>query len=298
MRIRVSAVTDVGRVRSGNEDAIAVCVDVERGDWLTDSHFDGGGNRVDPQVVAIVSDGLGGHNAGEYASAIVIDTFKRHLVPITESASESVRFHEQFSQMIAAADDRILADAVEHPDRRGMGATVVACWIAQNQAHVAWCGDSRCYHFSRHSGLRQITHDHSHVQQLVDNGSIEFEAARNHPESHVITRGCGDLDCACLPDFADELLQSGDMLLLCSDGLSVCCSDDDINRILHTHHGDPALCCKALLQASLSAGAPDNVSVIVMECRDDDITTLTSTGQGWHKLMQHIQSFFTRTNQS
>ena len=293
MRIEISSVTHTGCVRSDNEDAIGVCADLARGYWFPEPCNTSIDLTAHMQAVAVVADGVGGHNDGEVASAMAIDTFREQLTPI-DSTTENEDFHAHLSQVLAMADNRILADSVDHPDRRGMGTTLVACWTAHDAAHVMWCGDSRCYRYSPQNGLQLLTHDHTHVQQLVDSGAIAPEDAQQHPESHVITRGCGDLDCPCLPDFADEPLHAGNMLLLCSDGLIACCTDAEIERIMLSHQGDTAACRDALLQAALAAGAPDNVSIVVMTCIDnnnDNASTASTTGC-WHKLCRCIKSLF------
>ncbi|MBO7610368.1 MAG: serine/threonine-protein phosphatase [Muribaculaceae bacterium] len=269
MKLKISAITDVGKVRTNNEDAVAVCTDLTTKAWLQGDCQDSSDYCTANEAVAVIADGLGGQNAGEVASAMVIDIVKRELTATDDSSVPAEAYHKRIKEIIMMADEEIFRSAIENADTRGMGTTVTICWMAFGQAHVAWCGDSRCYHFSPRQGLRQVTKDHSFVQQLIDNGEISRNKAFHHPDNHIIIRGCGDLDCSADPDFADVPLSPGDMLMMCSDGLSGCCYDNEIELMLYKHYTDPAACRDALLNAAIDAGAPDNVSVIVISCIDD-----------------------------
>ncbi len=264
MKVRLTSVTDVGIARCNNEDSVALCPCLESPDWTVSDTVDW---IPINHTLAIVADGLGGQNAGEVAASIAIETF-HSLEPPTVSSDDN--YHQQLSRVIAQCDDNIFAHAQQHPETHGMGTTVTACWMHDGRAHVAWCGDSRCYVFSPSHGLRQVTKDHSYVQELIDRGELTRRDAFEHPDSHIITRGCGDLDCIATPEFVDFDLHPRDMLMMCSDGLFGCCYDTDIELILYRYYSDPSSCRNALLQAALDAGAPDNISVIVASILDDD----------------------------
>lgn len=285
MEIQLTAITDMGKARGNNEDAVAVCSNLETRQWVGEGPCRSDCSR---HAIALVADGLGGENAGEVASAIVIDTFADLQPP---SLSTDSAYHEQLSQVIAASDDNIFAHAQQHPETRGMGTTVTACWLHNGRAHVAWCGDSRCYLFSPQHGLRQMTHDHSYVQELIDQGKITRRKAFHHPDNHIITRGCGDLDCSADPEFVDFDISAGEMIMLCSDGLFGCCYDSEIELTLYRHYGDITACRDALLHAALDAGAPDNVSVVVVSVTDDNTTSqhlgLRGLFSYWRKLAIH-----------
>ncbi len=269
MKILISALTHTGCARPNNEDAVAVCTDVATHHWLHGDTQDSDGYHTLGQMMVIVADGLGGQNAGEVASQKAIDTFEQLLQPAADTGgNEAVQ--GALASIIEQADDTIFHHAQERPETQGMGTTVVACWLLPQVAHLAWCGDSRCYHFSPGRGLRQVTHDHSYVQQLIDKGEITRRKAFHHPDNHIITRGCGDIDCPSDPDFADVALQPGDMLMMCSDGLFGCCYDAEIELLLYRHYTHPTACRNALLQAALDAGAPDNVTVAIVSCIGDD----------------------------
>lgn len=270
MKLRFSAITDVGQVRNNNEDAVAVCTDLAEKAWLQGDCQDSSGYCVTNEAVAVVADGLGGQNAGEVASGFVIDVIKRELTAMDDSSVTADKYHKRAEEIIKMADEEIFKYALEHPETSGMGTTVTMCWIAFGKAHVAWCGDSRCYHFSPRQGMRQVTKDHSYVQQLVDDRQISREKAFNHPDNHIVTRGCGDIDCSAEPDFVDVQLKPGDMLLMCTDGLFGCCYDNEIELLLYKHYTDAVACRDALMKAADDAGAPDNVSIIVISCIDDN----------------------------
>jgi PPM family protein phosphatase len=228
------ALTHRGAVRSKNEDAIL----------------------ADPTgILWAVADGMGGHEGGAIAADLVVDT----LADIADDAPPA----EALEDAIELANGRIRA-AAGSLGARTMGATVVALFISQGIAHVAWAGDSRAY-LLRGGRLRLLTHDHTVVQDMVDRGELGLSEAEGHPEAHVITRAVGaaseiEVDHAAVP------LLAGDRLLLCSDGLPRCVYAQDIEAILL--QPDPAqTICQALLQRALAEGAPDNVSVIVVDLR-------------------------------
>ena len=266
MKLKISAVTHVGCVRANNEDAVATCPDLTSKAWLNGDDQESAGYGTVPEAVAVIADGLGGQNAGEVASAKVVDIVKRELEAMGDASAGSDAFRQRTRDIIATADEELFRFALEHPETRGMGTTVTICWMAYGQAHITWCGDSRCYRFSPSQGLRQVTKDHSYVQQLIDEGKISRRKAFHHPDNHIITRGCGDIDCSAEPDFTDEPLTPGDMLIMCSDGLFGCCIEKKIELLLYKHYTDATACRDALLNAALDAGAPDNVSVIVVSC--------------------------------
>ncbi|AZL59606.1 serine/threonine-protein phosphatase [Tabrizicola piscis] len=226
------ALTHRGAVRTANEDAIL----------------------ADPAgILWAVADGMGGHEGGAIAADLVVDT----LATIDDDAPPA----EALEDAIERANDRIRT-AAGSLGARTMGATVVALFISQGIAHVAWAGDSRAY-LLRGERLRMLTHDHTVVQAMVDRGELGLTEAEGHPEAHIITRAVGaaaeiEVDHAAAP------LLAGDRLLLCSDGLPRCVYAQDIEAILM--QPEPAeTTCQALLRRALSEGAPDNVSVIVVD---------------------------------
>jgi protein phosphatase len=226
-----AGLSHVGAVRSVNEDAI-----------LTDP----------TGVLWAVADGVGGYGFGDIAAELAIDALARipHgysdrtvLVAAVVQANEAVR------------------NWAANAGVRRMGATIVATLIRDGGAVVAWVGDSRAYLY-RDGTLRQVTRDHSLVQDLLRDGRITAEQAKGHPQSNVITRALGADDTVDV-DVADVELRSGDVMVLCSDGLTGCVPDATIATILGEKAPAEAA-CRRFVETALAAGAPDNVSVIVV----------------------------------
>ncbi|MGP3698910.1 PP2C family protein-serine/threonine phosphatase [Rhodobacter sp. NSM] len=200
-----------------------------------------------------VADGMGGYGHGDVAADIVIDQLETIadtadpaaiLVARIEDANAAIRAHAR-----RAGTDR-------------MGSTVVALMIGRAVAHVAWVGDSRAY-LLRMGRLCPLTHDHSVVQALVDRGEIDAAAAAAHPEANLVTRAVGAADTIDV-DAGTLCIEGGDRLMLCSDGLTCCVFEPAIERLL-ADAADPYGACLALVRAALDAGAPDNVSVVVVD---------------------------------
>jgi serine/threonine protein phosphatase PrpC len=240
MRIGTFAATDVGLVRHGNED----------------SYFCG-------TTVVAVADGLGGHQAGEIASAIAIEPVAA-LDKRTFSAPEEAR--EALAGAVREANRVVIAKAVSDNAYWGMGTTMTAGAIAgERWLQLAHVGDSRAY-LLRADRLRQLTHDHTVVAELVRQGRLTPGEAAQHPERSVLTRAVG-LDPGLEVDTPPPLeLDSGDQLLLCSDGLTDAVAEDRIAEILRSHD-DGQAACQGLVEAALEAGGPDNVTVVLLRAR-------------------------------
>jgi serine/threonine protein phosphatase PrpC len=237
MRISTFAATDVGLVRPGNED----------------SYFRG-------TTVVAVADGLGGHQAGEVASAIAIEPVAK-LDKRTFATPEEAR--EALVEAIKEGNQAVIAKAVSDASYWGMGTTMTAAAVADDRwLQLAHVGDSRAY-LLRAQHLRQLTSDHTIVAELVRQGRITAAEAAHHPERSVLTRAVG-LDPGLEVDTPPPLeLQGGDQLLLCSDGLTEPVADDQIAGILGAN-GDGQAACQALLDAARAAGGPDNITVVLL----------------------------------
>jgi len=233
---RVGWVSDVGKVRAVNEDSVLTKTDV--GLW-------------------VVSDGMGGHGAGDLASQAVVEA----LSDLAPHASASSLLAE-FERRIIAANAKLRALAAAQ-NRPVVGATIVALLVHSKHYACVWCGDSRAY-LSRAGALRQITRDHSEVQGLVDLGVISKEEARSWPGRNVINRAIGAADQAGL-EIVDGPISDGDRFLLCSDGLTGPLTDDEIGAALAATP-DPQKACDDLLRLTLERGADDNVSIVVVDC--------------------------------
>jgi serine/threonine protein phosphatase PrpC len=226
-----AGLTHRGRVRELNEDAI-----------LTDP----------AGALWAIADGMGGHGHGDLAADLVIDALAR----LPHGGGGRGLLQDGFADAHAEVRRRARADGLG-----AIGATVVALLVDGDRATVAWAGDSRAY-LMRGGEFAPLTRDHSVVQELIDRGALAPEAAALHPQAHVVTRAVGAGDRA-EPAFAEVGLRAGDVVLLCSDGLTRCVPDAAIAELLAAAP-DPEAACRALVEATLAAGAPDNVSTVVV----------------------------------
>ena len=233
-RCRYSAVTHVGRVRKLNEDALLSLP--EQGVW-------------------VVSDGMGGHEAGEFASQTVVEAVA--MLPLgLDGRAKMLALREAFARAHALIR--------QEADRRGVdtiGATAVALAFSDDHFLALWAGDSRAY-LLRDDELTQLTTDHSVVAELVEAGQLTWDEADVHPQSNAITRAVGVGDEIEIDKVHGELLR-GDRFLLCSDGLTKYARQATLRRMLATVPIETI--CEKLLQFALDSGGGDNVSVIVVD---------------------------------
>jgi serine/threonine protein phosphatase PrpC len=214
----------------------------------------------------VVADGMGGHLAGEVASEMAVTRLQENLpVERTNSLDELVA-------AIDVANTEIYDGSVADPDRAGMGTTVTAIAVVADphdgQAFgIANVGDSRCY-VLRHARLRQLTIDHSFVQELVAEGAISRDEARTHPRRNIVTRALGIEPSVRVDSWTMPIFQ-GDRLLLCSDGLVDEITDDHIAELL-IEHTDPGEAARALVDAANASGGRDNVTVVVVDVLEGD----------------------------
>ena len=264
MKIRISALTDTGKERSNNEDAFVICPNLLDQIWdqeETSSYIPLG----ELGTLLVVADGMGGENAGEVASSEAIKTIKGHfdinsLENISKTESGICEF---MNTVLMCANEAICEKMKENPDTDGMGTTIVVCWVINETAYIAWCGDSRCYLYNPHNGLKQITKDHSYVQELIDNGEITEEEAFDHPDSNIITNYIGEPDSITIPGFISYPIEPNDYLLLCSDGLSGLCKFEQIERVMNKYYYELNECRDNLLQLALNAGGSDNITIVL-----------------------------------
>ncbi len=235
--------TDVGKVRQGNEDALFA--DGERG-------------------VFIVADGMGGHVAGEVASQIVTETVGPGVSEAIEQGLRGPALRKRMLELIEEANQRILERAQDEPEKRGMGTTLTLLALVPDDGYVIdQVGDSRGY-LLREGELRQITRDHTVVQQQVDRGALTPEQARDHPLSHILTRALGT-DNAVTADSYGADVKPGDVFLLCSDGLSGMVPDSRLQGILDRPTENLDEIADALIAAANEAGGLDNVTALIVK---------------------------------
>jgi serine/threonine protein phosphatase PrpC len=233
-RFRHSALSHVGRVRRVNEDSILS---------LPDQH------------VWVVSDGMGGHEAGDFASQTVVEQVA--MMPEGLSPAEAM---QALRAAILRAHAAISAEAI----RRGadiVGATVVALLLSDSHYVAFWAGDSRLYRF-RDGEIEMLTTDHSTVAEFVLAGSMTWDEAELHPQSNAITRAVGVDDVLDLDKVHGEV-RSGDRFLLCSDGLTKYAGFETLRRIVNGAALETV--CERLMQLALDSGGADNISIIVVD---------------------------------
>lgn len=234
-RERWAALSDVGRVRTHNEDAVL----------------------AHPPLFA-VADGLGGHEAGEVASSIAVETLRDNAPRHADAAA--------LARAVRAANREVIRAAREGIGREGMGTTLTAAIVEGTDIAVAQVGDSRAY-LLRDGALSRITQDHSLVHDLVMSGEITADEAFSHPRRNVITRALGS-DPNMVADAYAVDGAPGDRVLLCSDGLSGLVPEPDMADILQRFR-DPAGAVRALIDAANQAGGTDNISAIVIDVDED-----------------------------
>lgn len=262
MKTNLCALTDIGKERTNNEDAVSICPDLTKPIWNTLST--NGYIALSPLgAVSIIADGMGGANAGEIASALAIENIiksykEANLENIIASDDDIYTF---LKGCITKSNKALLDFVIESPDSAGLGTTIVLLWVINNKAYIAWCGDSRCYCFNPNSGLKLLTKDHSLVQELVDKGEIKKEEAFNHPNNNIITRCLGDVDSDPEPEILTHNIKDGDIFLICSDGLCGYCRDKKIEKVMYRYYNNAEECQQSLLQLALKAGGQDNISI-------------------------------------
>ncbi len=235
----IAGVSHIGCVRTRNEDSIFYQLHSEHAFLL-----------------AVVADGMGGHAGGAVASQLAVQEYARAWQVLGESPAS-----QQWLFDTALEANRLIRLQAEADQRlKGMGTTLVSLSLRDDQVHIAHIGDSRCYHF-RAGELVQLTRDHSLVQRMVDEGALTAAEAERSPMRNYLTRSLGShvdplVDCCSIN------VQSGDRLLLCSDGLTNMLSHSEIAALLQAAAEDDDTCA-SLLDLALARGASDNVSVIV-----------------------------------
>ena len=220
-------------------------------------------------------DGMGGANAGERATSIAVDTAKNYFSQkrLSENEISEKTAYSLLLDAITLSNKAIMNHVETDPDSIGLGTTIVITWVIDRKAYIAWCGDSRCYCYNPKNGLRQLTKDHSYVQELVDKGEITAKQAFNHPDSNVITKCLGDVDAVTEPDMITYEIKDGDVLLSCSDGLCGYCDDKSIEKVLLNNFDNLTLCKDNLLKLAMNAGGQDNITIALCATLPDSQQT-------------------------
>ena len=252
--MRAWSLTDQGRVRKQNQDACSY-LQFELGD----------GTEI---LAAVVCDGMGGAKAGNIASEIAVETFMEELRKDFYAPSVT---DVQMLCAVKTANRLIYEKAQSDPDYEGMGTTLVAAVTDGSHVTVANVGDSRCY-LIRDGGIQQLTKDHSVVEDMVDRGEIERADAWKHPRRNYITRALGaEEQVECDLFFRD--LEPGDVLLLCSDGLSGVVNPQELLFEV-VYGGELETAAERMVNIALERSAPDNVTALILTADDPQSETL------------------------
>lgn len=234
-KIEIGNHSDIGRVREINED-----------------YF--GSFQGDYGLLLIVCDGMGGHKGGEIASRISVESIRNHF----EALGNSFNPVEELKASIQSANNTLIDTAKNDPSLDEMGSTVVITLLLDDKAYIANLGDSRIY-LCRGAKIKQLTKDHSLVQQMVDSHMISSEEAKHHPKKNVITRSLG-IGLQTEPEVSEGIkIDEGDIFILCSDGLTTFVNDNEILKIATNESVQDA--ANMLVQLANERGGEDNITV-------------------------------------
>ena len=267
LAVRGFGLTDPGLVRPSNEDHFVI-VELARAMYVRQTSV--------PQAQAqysshrghlfLVADGMGGHQAGEVASALSVVSIEGFLLNTLKrffnlKVPDEQGVMKEFQAALRQADARIFEEASRHPELIGMGTTLTLAFAVNRRLFVAHVGDSRCYLFSG-GELHQLTQDHTKVAEMVRAGALSAEEAFWHPHRHVVTNVLGGPDPGVRVEMHKLDLEPGDVVVLCSDGLTQMVPDARIAAIL-AEGQEPRRACERLVAEANEQGGEDNITVIV-----------------------------------
>jgi protein phosphatase len=268
LQIVSGALTDVGRVRTNNEDCFRI---------------------VAPIGLFVLSDGMGGEAHGEIASALAVETVVKHCLEEQDHPDARIFGETQpswsaktkrLASAVHLANKNIFDSAEEHPEQQGMGATLTAAWIDESKVSIAHIGDSRAY-LLRSGSLQQLTSDHSLVAEQVRRGILTPAEAEESEMQSVLLRALGshrEIDV----DAEEQALFERDILLLCSDGLTRMVTEPEIAGTLQAEP-DPTKAAEKLVELANDRGGADNITVLVVQCRKESRGWFSWLGRGARK---------------
>jgi protein phosphatase len=268
IQIRCAGATHPGKHRANNEDQHLIARLAKSMHVCQSSLPDDGQTQYSAEVgyLLVVADGMGGAAAGERASALAVESIERFVLNTIKwflhlGPKEEHVLYDELREGLERADRAVFAEAQEDPRYQGMGTTLTMAFTVASDLFLVHAGDSRAYLF-RDGQLHQLTTDHTLVQALVQGGAISSEAARKHKMRNVVTNVLGGPSEGVHAEIHKLLIQDGDVLLLCSDGLTEPVPESEIVEILANHRG-PDDACQRLVSQALDHGGPDNITAIV-----------------------------------
>ena len=253
--------------RSQNQDNYWVCPDLTEWNVPTDKVL---GTDEDVELsekgaLLVVADGMGGMNAGEVASKLVIDGIKKKFSNVPDSIlTNEAEIMSFIHTAIVESDESIKKYAKEHKEAEGLGSTIVLLWLLNGRAFCGWCGDSRIYRFNPNNELVRLSHDHSYVQSLVDEGKISEEEAFDHPDGNIISKALGDNGNKAEPEIRVYDVYSRDVFMLCSDGLCGLLQDSELNDIISRDCTSSKETLNFLWKEGEKVGWSDNATIDVL----------------------------------
>lgn len=243
--------TDVGRRREVNQDYV----------FVSENQIGGIPNLL------VVADGMGGHNAGDFASRFTVETLKEELAQITNTQSENLEPETVISRAIQTANRRLLEISKYDARMSGMGTTLVVGTVIGDTLYFANIGDSRLYLLNNE--IKQLSRDHSLVQEMVRLGGINAEEAKYHPDKNIITRAVGVKENIEI-DFFEYRLNKDDIILMCTDGLSNMVEDDELFYIVKGSR-DLVEAVERLVERANENGGTDNIGVVLAKPFNDEV---------------------------
>jgi protein phosphatase len=266
--VQCHGITDPGRVRPRNEDQFLTAI-LSKALQIQQTSLPQSRMQYseDRGYLFIVADGMGGHQAGEQASALAVDSIEQFVLNTLKwflhlRAGDGQTLLQEFRAALEQADAKIYQEASRHPELWGMGTTLTLAYSLNRDLFIAHVGDSRCYLF-RQGELDQVTHDHTLVQEMVRRGHMDAKEACHHRLRHVVTNVLGSTEPGVLPEVHKVKIEPGDVMLLCSDGLTEMVSEEEIAQVLRTDT-DVRRACERLVALANDKGGKDNVTVVLV----------------------------------
>lgn len=242
--MRVGVKSDIGKIREINEDYLKVV------------------SNEKEEIAFVIADGMGGHNAGEVASKIAVEYVSENIHMLFETENSPELLRDSLINLVCQANKAVLENSQNCPENYGMGTTLIVAYPKGSKIHFGHVGDSRAY-CVRNGEIFKITTDHSYIEELLRNGTINIEEAKVHPKKNLITRALG-YEAELKVDYYVYDVQQGDLFLLCTDGLTNMVSEDTLLWLCKSIENPQELADK-LIDLANTNGGDDNISAIVIK---------------------------------